>query len=244
MIEAPDLSLAALAPLLFVFGAASIGVLVEAFAPREHRQAVQVAVALLGTVGAFVSTLLLAGHRETTAGGALAVDGPALFLQATITGLGALAILLFAERSLDPARSAFVTSAAVPVGSSRDRELATSTQVQTEVYPLATFAIGGMMLFVASNDLLIMFVALEVLSLPLYLISGMARRRRLLSQEAAVKYFLLGAFASGFFLYGLALVYGATGSVRFGDIRSAAVAGGSDILLLLGMALLVVGLLF
>ena len=130
---------------------------------------------------------------------------PALFLQATIAGLGALAILLFAERALDPARSAFVTSAAVPAGSPRDRELLTSTRVQTEVYPLATFAIGGMMLFAASNDLLIMFVALEVLSLPLYLICGLARRRRLLSQEAAVKYFLLGAFASAFFLYGLAL---------------------------------------
>ena len=170
-------------------------------------------------LGALVSTLLLAGTREVTAGGALAVDGAGLFLQATIAGLGALAILLFAERALDPARSAFVTSAAVPAGSPRDRELLTSERVQTEVYPLATFAIGGMMLFVAANDLLIMFVALEVLSLPLYLISGLARRRRLLSQEAAVKYFLLGAFASAFFLYGLALVYGATGSVRLGDIR-------------------------
>jgi NADH-quinone oxidoreductase subunit N len=116
--------------------------------------------------------------------------------------------------------------------------------VQTEVYPLATFAIGGMMLFVASNDLLIMFVALEVLSLPLYLISGLARRRRLLSQEAAVKYFLLGAFASAFFLYGLALVYGATGSVRLSDIRAASLVGGTDVLLVLGLALLVVGLLF
>jgi NADH-quinone oxidoreductase subunit N len=191
-----------------------------------------------------VCTLLLAGTREITAGGALAVDGAALFLQATIAGLGALALLLFAERSLDPARSAFVASAAVPVGSPRDRELATSTQVQTEIYPLATFAIGGMMLFTAANDLLVMFVALEVLSLPLYLISGMSRRRRLLSQEAAVKYFLLGAFASAFFLYGLALVYGATGSVRLADIRSAAVAGGGDVLLLLGLGLLVVGLLF
>jgi NADH-quinone oxidoreductase subunit N len=244
MIEAPDISLAALAPLLFVFVAASIGVLVEAFAPREHRHAVQVTVALLGTVGALVSTIRLAGSKEITAGGALAVDGAGLFLQATIAGLGALAILLFAERSLDPARSAFVASAAVPVGSPRDRELATSTQLQTEVYPLATFAIGGMMLFTAANDLLIMFVALEVLSLPLYLISGMARRRRLLSQEAAVKYFLLGAFASAFFLYGLALVYGAAGSVRLSDIRSAAVADGTDILLVLGLALLVVGLLF
>jgi NADH-quinone oxidoreductase subunit N len=244
MIEAPDLSLAALAPLLFIFGAACVGVLVEAFLPRDSRHPVQVALALVGTLGALVCTLLLAGRREVTAGGALAVDGPGLFLQATIAGLGALAILLFAERSLDPARSSFVTSAAVPAGSPRDRELLTSERVQTEVYPLATFAIGGMMLFTAANDLLIMFVALEVLSLPLYLISGMARRRRLLSQEAAVKYFLLGAFASAFFLYGLALVYGATGSVRLSDIRDAAVEGGGDVLLVLGLALLVVGLLF
>jgi NADH-quinone oxidoreductase subunit N len=244
MIQAPDLSFAALAPLLFIFGAACVGVLVEAFWPRDTRHPVQVAVALVGTVGALVCTLLLAGTREVTAGGALAVDGAGLFLQATIAGLGTMAVLLFAERSLDPARSAFVTSAAVPAGSPRDRELLTSTRVQTEVYPLAAFAIGGMMLFVAANDLLIMFVALEVLSLPLYLISGLARRRRLLSQEAAVKYFLLGAFASAFFLYGLALVYGATGSVRLSDIRSASVADGTDVLLVLGLALLVVGLLF
>jgi NADH-quinone oxidoreductase subunit N len=243
-IETPEISLAALTPLLFVFGAACVGVLVEAFAPRESRHPTQVAIALVGTVGGLVSTLLLSGTRDVTAGGALAVDGAALFLQATITGLGALAILLFAERALDPARSAFVTAAAVPAGSPRDRELLTSTRVQTEVYPLATFAIGGMMLFTAANDLLVMFVALEVLSLPLYLISGLARRRRLLSQEAAVKYFLLGAFASAFFLYGLALVYGATGSVRLSDVRAAAVADGTDVLLVLGLALLVVGLLF
>ena len=67
------------------------------------------------------------------------------------------------------------------------------------------FAVGGMMLFPAANDLLTMFVALEVFSLPLYLLCGLARRRRLLSQEAAMKYFLLGAFSSAFFLYGIAL---------------------------------------
>ena len=132
----------------------------------------------------------------------------------------------------------------MPAGSPRDRELLTSERVQTEVYPLTTFAIGGMMLFVAANDLLLMFVALEVLSLPLYLISGLARRRRLLSQEAALKYFLLGAFASGFFLYGLALVYGATGSVTLRAIRDATVAGGNGVVLVLGLALLIVGLLF
>jgi NADH-quinone oxidoreductase subunit N len=243
-IEAPDLSLAALAPLLFVFSAAAIGVLVEAFAPRGARHPVQVVLALIGMVGAFVSTLLLAGTRTVTAGGALAVDGAALFLQATIAGLGALSVLLFAERSLDPARSAFVASAAVPAGSVRDAELATSERVQTEIYPLASFAVGGMMLFTAANDLLGMFIALEVLSLPLYLMSGMARRRRLLSQEAAVKYFLLGAFASAFFLYGLALVYGATGSVRLADIRTSVGGAGTDLLLVLGLALLVVGLMF
>ncbi|MGY1707991.1 NADH-quinone oxidoreductase subunit NuoN [Geodermatophilus sp. SYSU D00758] len=244
MIEAPELSLAALAPLLFVLGAACVGVLVEAFVPRPNRHPVQVGVALVGTVGGLVTTLALAGERTVTAEGALAVDGAAVFLQATITGLGALSVLLFAERSLDPARSAFVASAAVPAGTARDRELVTSEQVQTEVYPLATFAIGGMMLFVSANDLLVMFVALEVLSLPLYLICGMARRRRLLSQEAAVKYFLLGAFASAFFLYGLALVYGATGSIRFSEIRAASAVEGTGTLLVLGLGLLVVGLMF
>ncbi len=243
-IEAPDLSLAALAPLLIVFGAACIGVLVEAFAPRDSRHPVQVAVALVGMLGGLVSTLLLSGTREITAVGALAVDGAGLFLQATIAGLGALSVLLFAERNLDPARSAFVAVAAVPAGSVRDRELLTVQRVQTEVYPLATFAVGGMMLFVTANDLLVMFIALEVLSLPLYLISGLARRRRLLSQEAAVKYFLLGAFTSAFFLYGLALVYGATGSVRLSDIRESVSGDGAGTLAVLGLALLVVGLLF
>ena len=214
MIEAPDLSLAALAPLLFIFGAACIGVLVEAFAPARRPPPHPGRPRAGGHARCARLHAAPGRHPEVTAGGALAVDGPGLFLQATIAGLGALAILLFAERNLDPARSSFVTSAAVPAGSPRDRELLTSERVQTEVYPLATFAIGGMMLFVTSNDLLIMFVALEVLSLPLYLICGLARRRRLLSQEAAVKYFLLGAFASAFFLYGLALVYGATGSIR------------------------------
>ncbi len=81
------------------------------------------------------------------------------------------------------------------------------------------FAVGGMMLFPASGDLLTMFVALEVLSLPLYLLCGLARRRRLLSQEAAMKYFVLGAFSSGFFLYGVALVYGYAGSMELATSR-------------------------
>ena len=107
------------------------------------------------------------------------------------------------------------------------------------------FAVGGMMLFPAANDLLTMFVALEVLSLPLYLLCGLARRRRLLSQEAALKYFLLGAFSSGFFLYGVALVYGYAGSMEFAAINEAVRNDvGNQGLLLTGMGMLAVGLLF
>jgi NADH-quinone oxidoreductase subunit N len=90
-----------------------------------------------------------------------------------------------------------------------------------------------------------MFVALEVLSLPLYLLCGLARRRRLISQEAAVKYFLLGAFTSAIFVYGLALLYGYAGSTQFAAIASQARAGdSSDVLLIGGLALVFVGLLF
>ena len=107
------------------------------------------------------------------------------------------------------------------------------------------FAVAGMLMFPASNDLLTMFVALEVLSLPLYLLCGLARRRRLLSQEAAMKYFLLGAFSSAFFIYGIALVYGYSGSMGFAEIAEAIAAGtGSDAYLLGGIALISVGLLF
>jgi NADH-quinone oxidoreductase subunit N len=243
-ITAPSLSLAALLPFIFVFGAAGAGVLVEAFVPRESRQPVQVGLALVGTLGALATSLMLVGRSEVTADKALAVDNAGLFLEATIAGLGVLAVLLFGERALDPARSAFVSVAAVPAGTTRDVELSSSPRVQTEVFPLLGFAVGGMMLFTSSNDLLLMFVALEVLSLPLYLMCGLARRRRLLSQEASMKYFLLGAFASGFFIYGLALIYGATGTVSLAGIRAASAAQGGSVLYVLGLALLIVGLMF
>ena len=107
-------------------------------------------------------------------------------------------------------------------GSAEEREGLLAGISHTEVYPLTLFAVGGMLLFPAANDLLTMFVALEVLSLPLYLLCGLARRRRLLSQEAAMKYFLLGAFSSAFFLFGIAMLYGYSGSVRLSAIAAAA----------------------
>ncbi len=253
-ITAPEVAYFAISPLLVVLGAACAGVLVEAFVPRHQRWAAQVGLTLLALVTAGV--LLVAYARggapaATTLAGAISVDSPTLFLWGTLLGLTVAGVLLIADRSVEPG-GAFVTDAAAggsgrsgPVGTVQDRITAGRTGMQTEVLPLTLFALGGMMTFCAANDLLTMFVALEVLSLPLYLMCGLARRRRLLSQEAAVKYFLLGAFASAFFLYGVALLYGYAGSVRLADIAGASVASQrSDTLLFGGLALLVVGLLF
>ena len=244
-IQAPSIAYGPLAPLLIVFAAATVGVLVEAFVPAARRRTAQVIVAALGLLGALVAVVVLAGTSRLVVEGAVAVDGPALFLQGTLCVLGLGGILLLSERSLDSSGGEVVSQAASLPGSRDDLRLAEHEGIQTEVYPLAMFALGGMLLFPAANNLLLMFVALEVLSLPLYLMAGLARRRRLLSQEAAVKYFLLGAFASAFFLYGVALLYGYAGSVDLGAIFEATgQAGHSDGLLYLGLAMLTVGLLF
>jgi len=101
------------------------------------------------------------------------------------------------------------------------------------------------LLFPLSSDLITLFVALEMLSLPLYLMAGLSRRRRLLSQEAALKYFLLGAFSSAFFLLGIAYIYGYSASITFSGIQASIVGGsGNDVFLLLGIAFISVGLLF
>nr|MCU0265796.1 NADH-quinone oxidoreductase subunit NuoN [Actinomycetes bacterium] len=147
--------------------------------------------------------------------------------------------------SLDPAGDAFASMPAATPGSAEEQAATAAGWRQTEVFPLSMFAVGGMLLFPAANDLLTMFVALEVLSLPLYVMAGLARRRRLISQEAALKYFLLGAYSSAFFLFGVAFLYGFSGSLFLGEIADAVGAQvGRDPLLLVGIALLAVGLLF
>ncbi len=244
-LRAPSVAYRSLLPMLLLFAAAGLGVLAEAFAPRATRRIVQVVIALLALLGSLAAVIWLAGSADVvTASGAVAVDGPALFIEGTLAALGAASVLLLADRSSERGGH-FVADAAVTVGSPTDRRQIGATHSQTEVFPLTVFALAGMMLFASANNLLLMFVALEVLSLPLYLLCGLARRRRLLSQEAAVKYFLLGAFASAFFLYGVALLYGYAGTVQLRGIFDAA-AGSSadDLLLFLGLALLVIGLLF
>jgi len=246
-INAPSFEYAALAPMLFVFGAATLGVLVEAFVRRSVRSQVQLGVALAGLLGAFVSVAVFAakGTKGAAVQGAVMVDGPTLFLQGTIVLLAVGGVLMMAERNLDPGGDAFAPMASAVPGSEDERAAAKAGWRQSEVYPLAMFAVGGMLLFPASNDLLTMFIALEVLSLPLYLMSGLARRRRLISQEAALKYFLLGAFSSAFFLFGVAFLYGYSGSLSLGAINaSTGSTVGQEPLLLIGIALVAVGLLF
>ena len=242
---APTIEYAALAPILITFAAAVLGVLVEAFAPRNVRRTIQLWLTFGALVAALATATLAWGTEIVAAEGSLAIDGPTLVLQIGILILALLGAMLFAERKIDPTGDSFAPQASALPGSFEEVEFTRRGWLQTEVWPLFLFAVTGMLLFPAANDLLMMFIALEVLSLPLYLLAGMARRRRLLSQEAALKYFLLGAFSSAFFLYGAALIYAVTGSIQFGDIyelTGAVVTGGW--MLTAGVALILVGLLF
>ena len=246
-IVAPAISFSQTAPVLVMLGGAVLAILFEAFLPRSWRYPVQVGFAIVVVGASLVLTLLGATNEDygVTFGGAVSVDAATYVMWGVLLVLALPSVLLMADRVSEPGGS-FVTQAAAKVGSTRDRMAArVAAPMQTEVFPLALFAIGGMMVFPAATDTITLFVALEVLSLPLYLLCGLSRRRRLISQEAAVKYFLLGAFTSAIFVYGLALLYGYSGSTAFVSIAAQARAGdSSDVLLLGGIALVVVGLLF
>lgn len=241
----PVIDWGAIAPVAIVLGAAALGVAVEAFVARRARRPVQLVIVAVALIAAMVAVILNSGDFSTAMSGAYASDGPARFLQGVVIALGAIAALFMAERKVDPAGDAFAARASTVPGSDDERDFTAAGWLQTEIWPLLLFTVGGMLLFVAANDLLTMFIALEVVSLPLYLLTGMARRRRLLSQEAAIKYFILGAFSSAFFIYGAALLYGFAGSVNLGAIADMVTAQpGQTGLLLAGAAVLLVGLLF
>ena len=252
---APHIEYDLISPILIVLGVAVLGVLVEAAVPSARRFLVQSVLAFVGVLAALGATVYVldklhprAAHPKPgflAAMNSLAIDGPALFCWVLVLVLALLGVMLFAERQLEGGMTAFAGQAAALPGTEAERQASSRGLEHTEVFPLLLFAVGGMLIFPAANDLLTMFVALEVLSLPLYLLCGLARRRRLLSQESAMKYFLLGAFSSGFFVYGIALVYGYAGSMEFAQIAHAVASGsGSHALLLGGMGMLAVGLLF
>ncbi|MEY2628643.1 MAG: hypothetical protein RL066_459 [Actinomycetota bacterium] len=236
----PVLSYTLLSPMLILLGGALIGVLVEAFVSKALRPVVQLTLTLGSLLLALMQVWRIRGQQSLTAAmGSVTIDGPAILLQASILIIAIISVFLIADTEN------FTALAAALPGSKEEREALQSGNQVTEVYPLTLFAVAGMLLFPVASDLITLFVALEMLSLPLYLMAGLSRRRRLASQESALKYFLLGAFSSAFFLFGAAYLYGFSASITFAGIRESVVGGGgNDVLLLIGIAFLSIGLLF
>ena len=246
-ITAPSVNYYMLAPILIVLGGAVLSVLVEAFYPRESRRSAQIALVLTTLVVAFLAVLNIKVDAILgfTIVNSLAIDGVSVFLQGLIILSALVGALLISENRIDPLGDAFAAQSSALPGSEDELAFTERGWYQTEIWSLFLFSVGGMLIFPIANDLLTLFVALEVMSLPLYLLVGMARRRRLLSQEAALKYFVLGAFSSAFMLYGSALVYGFANSVEFGDVAKALSASAANSnLMLVGGIFILIGLLF
>ena len=225
----PIIQWAQAAPLIIIFAAAVLATLFEAFLPRAARRPVQIIFSLLALAATLVAVVwrwgvasekgsvalsVLAGVPTDQSGQSFSLveDSISLLGQGVILICAILAILVIADRTAIR-DGAFVASAATRPASSEEKEATDAGWEHTEIFPLALFCVGGMMVFTSAFDLLTLFIGLEVISLPLYVLTALARHRRLLSQEAAMKYFLMGAFSSAIFLMGAALLYGTTGSI-------------------------------
>lgn len=191
--------------------------LAQAFTPRGGR-APSAPLSILGLAGALAAVVVIARGPGlgSTLGGTLAADGFALFFHGLILAIGIVVVLL-SPSYLRATRS--------------DRG---------EYYALLMFSIVGMLGLASSLELLSVFVALEIMSIAIYAMAGL-QRDRVESQEAAVKYFITGAFSSGFFLYGVALLYGASGSTTLSRIAGAVGPSAAPGLALLGVGFLLVG---
>jgi len=166
---------------------------------------------------AFIFALGLVGQSGIAFAGAISVDGFSAFFQLIILITAAFIVLM----SLDYAGENRLPGA--------------------EYYSLLLFATLGMMLMATAGDLIIIFLGLETMSIAVYVLAGL-RRTDPRSGEAAMKYFLLGAFSTGFLLYGIALTYGATGTIKLAPIHAALMSNmASNHLLLLGLAMLLIG---
>jgi NADH-quinone oxidoreductase subunit N len=173
--------------------------------------------ALVTLLVAFVLTMFQLGQNTLAFRGSLAMDDYAVFFEAVIIIVTAVTVAM----SLEYAADARLAGA--------------------EYYALVLFAALGMMLMAAAGDLIIIFLGLETMSIAVYALAGFIRSDRK-SNEAAIKYFLLGAFSTGFLLYGIALVYGATGTIRLEPIRASLTSGiGANPLLLMGLGMMLIG---
>jgi NADH-quinone oxidoreductase subunit N len=209
--------LAPVLPALIVAVAGLLVLLSQAFTPRGKSAAsVPLALAGLAAAASVVARMLGSSQRRPALGGAVAADDFALFLQLLILGVGMLAVLV---------APAYLRALGMERG---------------EYYALLLFSLVGMLGLVSTLELISLFVALEIMSVALYAMAGL-RRDHVESQEAAVKYFITGAFSSAFFLYGVALLYGVSGSTSLSRISAALASGAGGDLALLGAGMLLVG---
>jgi NADH-quinone oxidoreductase subunit N len=209
----------AIVPMLCVLLAGLAVLLAESFRGRGERMPLG-GLGLVGLAGAGISTVLL-WDRNAESFGVVLADNFGLFVTLILVIVGVLTILFSSQ---------VVERDGLPAG---------------EYYSLVLFGLVGMMMMATATDLLVLFVALEILSLAVYVLTGI-RREHMAGTEAAFKYFLLGAFASAFFLYGIAFTYGVTGSTRLADVGAylSAQAMVENPLVLVAMGLLLVGFAF
>ncbi len=211
--------LIAILPLIILVLWVVLLILVDLVLPKEQ-QWITPLLAALGLLVSMGFALAQIGRQYVAFGGMVVVDGFAIFLSVLFLGSGLVAVAL-----------AYDYLQRVDIGGS-------------EYYILLMFSISGMMLMAIAADLIVVFLALELLSIPLYVLSGFNPRSRD-SEEAALKYFLLGAFAGGFVVYGIALVFGATGTTGLAGIVEAVASGAANLsLLAVGGGLILVGLGF
>jgi len=202
--------------LLAVFGMAIM--VIDLFLKPQH-QARLGWLAFIGFVAAGAALVAMIGVRGLAFSGMLVVDLYSQVLGLVAVGAGALTVL-------------------ISINYIRDRGFG-----RNEYYALLLFSVGGMVMMAAANNLIIVFIALELLSIPLYVLAGFAHTDSA-SEEAGLKYFLLGAFASGFLLFGIAFMYGALGTTDLTKIAAKVGQAGSSPMLLFGAALVLVGLGF
>jgi NADH-quinone oxidoreductase subunit N len=212
--------LSTLLPLIFLTAWTCVLLLVDLFIPKG-RKGWTAFLGALGLAAAMGLTLAQAGQQGIAFSGMIVLDGFSSFLSVLFQATGLLGIGL---------AYGYLRRMGIERG---------------EYYSLLLFSVTGMMLMAQAADLIVIFLALELLSIPLYVLSAFARPR-LDSEEAGLKYFLLGAFSTGFVVYGIALVYGATGTTELTGIVSALGGSGSGPLvslplLAVGAALILVG---
>ena len=209
----------AVIPVVWVTLAGLVVMLAEAFRGKDERMPLG-GLAIIGLVGAGAASILL-WDRNATSFGVVTADNFALFVNLVIIVVGILTVVVSSQT---------VERDHMPAG---------------EYYAILLFALVGMMLMAQATDLLLVFLALETMSIAVYVLTGI-RREVQQSTEAAFKYFLLGAFASSFFLYGVAFLYGVTGSTRLDRIGAviAAQSMSGNPMILLGVGLLLVGFAF